>query len=47
MPAILASFAGNLPPNAWLYVAPMQIDEKWTLPYVSDGKNVHYFIQPK
>ncbi len=47
MPAILASFAGNLPPNAWLYVAPMQIDEKWTLPYVSDGKNVHFFIEPK
>ena len=47
LPELLARLSSNLPPNTWLYVAPMKIDEKWTLPYVSDGKKVHFFIEPK
>ena len=47
LPELLARLSSNLPPNTWLYVAPMKIDEKWTLPYVSDGKKAHFFIEPK
>lgn len=47
MPKILANYAREVPPHTWLYVAPMQVGEQWTAPYVSDGTNAYFFIKPE
>lgn len=44
---ILQHMSKDLPPNTLFYLAPMKQDGHWTAPYISDGKNAYFFIQPK
>lgn len=47
MPNVLNALAKDLPPHTWFYVAPMQLNKRWTVPYISDGTNAYFFIKPE
>ena len=47
IPNVLNAIAKNLPPQTWFYIAPMRIQKSWTVPYISDGTNVYFFIKPE
>ena len=44
---VLGNLAIDLPKESYLYVAPIKEGDKWTAPYVSDGKNIHFFVVQK
>ena len=47
MPNVYNALAKDLPANTWFYAAPMWLNKRWTVPYISDGTNAYFFIKPE